>query len=93
MVFIIRRLDRRAEPSKEERTTFLYSLIILIVSMSIFPAITYRFAMTASVLQVFMAMRSSSLSVRSGVLVDCGMVAHFMIYTFLAKNVMAVFHG
>jgi hypothetical protein len=93
LVFLIRRLDRGAKASKEERITFWYSTAILTLSIVIFPAITYRFAMTATSLQVFMAMRSCNLSLRSGGLIACGLVAHFMIYVFLAKNVMAMFYG
>jgi hypothetical protein len=93
LVFVIRLLDRGARASREERITFLYSVAILTLSLIIFPFITYRFAMTAITLQVFMAMRSSNLSVRSGMSIACGLVAHLMIFAIFGKSVMALFNG
>ncbi len=93
LVFAVPRLCGEANPSREERIVFWYSVIILAVSISIFPAITYRFSMTVITLMVFVAMRSSRISVRSGAFIAYGLTAHFMIYAFWAKNVMAVFHG
>lgn len=93
LVFVIRSLDRGAEASKEERITFWYSAAILTLSMVLFPFITYRFAMAAIALQVFMAIRSSNLSIRSGGLIAGCLVAQFMVYAIFSKNVVALFYG
>jgi hypothetical protein len=92
-IFAIRRFDRKAALSPEERLTFYYSAIILACSIVIFPVITYRFAMTAILLQLFLAMRNSRLSAKSAVAIFLGMAAHFAFYAFWGKNVMAVLNG
>ncbi len=93
LIFVIRLFDRAAKPSKEEWAAFWYSGVILTLSMIIFPAITYRFAMTGIALQLFMAMRSSNISVRSATWIACGLVTHFMIFALLSKSVVALFYG
>lgn len=92
-VFVIRLLDRNSKATNVEKITFWYSMALLTLSIVVFPAITYRFAMSAITLQVFMAMRSSSLSVRSGGVIAFGLISHFMIYAAFAKNVVALIYG
>jgi EpsG family len=93
LVFLIRCLDRQAKATREEQITFWYSTTILCLSILVFPYITHRFAMTGIALQVFMALRSPNLSVRSGGWISAGLVAHFTIYAIFAKNVTALFYG
>jgi hypothetical protein len=93
LVFGLRNSNRKDKPSKEERIVFWYSAALLALSIVIFPSITYRFAMTGITLQLFMAMRSSKLSVLSSASIGGAFIAHFMIYVFISKNVMAVIHG
>lgn len=92
-IFLVRFLDRRAEPSKEEQTTFWYSTTLLILSVMFFPYITYRFAMEAIAIQAFMAAKASNLSVRSGVSIAGGLAATFMIYALFSKSVLPLFYG
>lgn len=92
-IFAIRWLDKRGLISREERLAFWYSAALLVASMVIFPAITYRFAMTAILIQLFFVMRSPTLSVRSATPIFLGMVAHFAFFAFWSKNVMTVLHG
>lgn len=91
--FLIRFLDRRAKATREEHITFWYSTAILALSIVIFPYITYRFAMTGIVVQVFMASRSANISLRSATLICVGFVMHFMIYAAFSRNVIALFYG
>jgi hypothetical protein len=92
-IFGIRLLDRKALLSREERIAFWYSAILLGCSLVIFPMISYRFAMTAILLQLFLAMRNRNLSVESSAAISMGLVLHFSFYAFWGKNVMAVLHG
>lgn len=92
-VFLIRFLDRPTNATREEHLAFWYSMVILTLSIIIFPYITYRFAMTGIALQVFMASRSPKLSLRSGTLICVGLVMHFTIYAAFSRNVIALFYG
>lgn len=93
LIFAVRYLDRRAEPTREEQTAFWYSTILLVLSIAFFPYITYRFAMEAIAIQAFMATKSSNLSVRSGVAVAGGLMANFVIYALFSKSVIPLFYG
>jgi hypothetical protein len=93
LVFLIRFLDRETKASREEHIAFWYSTVILMISIAVFPYITYRFAMTGIAVQVFAALRSPSLSVRSGTLICAGLVVHFTIYAIFARTVAALFYG
>lgn len=93
LIFVLRWLDGSSKPSLEERTVFWYSSAIIFASVIFFPAITYRFAMTAIALQVFMAMRYSTISIRNSAMVSFTLTAHFAVYIFLAKNVAVMFYG
>lgn len=92
-IFAVRWLDKRSLISHEERLAFWYSAALLICSLVIFPAITYRFAMAAILIQLFFVMRSPTLSVKSAAAIFLGMLAHFAFFAFWAKNVMIVLHG
>jgi hypothetical protein len=93
LLYGVRRLLDRSGLTSEETTTFWYSAVVLSLSLVMFQEITYRFAMTAIVLQAFMAMRARGLSMRSSLLISSGLVIHFIIFAIVSKNVVAVFHG
>jgi hypothetical protein len=93
LIFVIRCVDRKAKPSSDERITFWYSAVILALSLVFLPASTYRFAMAVIPLQVFFAMRSPNLSLRSAGSIACALFVHFMIYAYFAKSVVALFYG
>ena len=93
LIFLFRLLDDRAKATRQEWIVFCYCAAILVLSIAIIPYITYRFAMTAAALQVFMAMKSPNISVRSAGLIACGLIAHFMAYALLSKSVISLFYG
>jgi hypothetical protein len=93
LVFLVRFLDGRSKPTSDEWIVFCYTSVILVLTIALFPYITYRFAMTGVVLQVFMAMRSPNLSVRSGTCIAGGLIAHFMVYALVSKSVLLLFYG
>jgi hypothetical protein len=92
-IYAVRKLGSSTEISREEKMTFFYSLAILAVTALLFPAITYRFAMTAMVLQLFMAMRAADLSMNSGIQIFSGLFFHFLIYAGLSPNFWTVVNG
>jgi hypothetical protein len=92
-VFLIRCLDHEGRATREEWMVFGYTMAILVVTTLVFPFITYRLAMTGAVLQVFMAMRASTLSVRSGMWISGGLVVHFVVYALVSVSVVTVFYG
>ena len=92
-IYAVRKLGSSVEISREEKMTFFYSLAILAVTALLFPAITYRFAMTAMVLQLFMAMRAADLSMNSGIQIFAGLFVHFLIYAGLSPNFWTVLNG
>jgi EpsG family len=90
-VFGVRWADARKNLPRAEVLTFCYSAAVLLVTIAFFPMITYRVAMTAVVLQLFVAMKSN-VSARSGAWISSGLVAHFLIYVAISPNVRAVFN-
>ena len=92
-IYAVRKLGSSAGVSREEKMIFYYSLAILVITAILFPAITYRFAMTAMVLQLFMAMRAADLSMSSGIQIFAGLFFHFLIYAGLSPNFWTVLNG
>lgn len=92
-VFCIRVFDKGSTITAPEKITFWYSVFVLTVTAVFFPLITYRFAMTAAVLQVFMAMRAGNVSIGSGMVASAGLTLHFVVYATISPNVRAVLHG
>lgn len=92
-VFGVRWILTSGSIPREEKLTFLYSALLLAVTIIFFPMITYRVAMTAVILQLFMAMKAVDLSSLSAVWISGGLAFHFLIYAAFSPNVRAVFHG
>lgn len=89
-VFGVRWFSSKVPMPRSEKLTFCYSAVIIALTIAFFPMITYRVAMTAAVLQMFVAMRAVDLSFGSGAWISTGLVGHFLIYAFVSQNVRAV---
>lgn len=76
-----------------EKLSFWYSAVILLICMVFFPYITYRFALTAVVVQAAIMLQAKNLSVKIATYAALGLIAHLMAYAFIGKNVMDVFNG
>lgn len=76
-----------------EKLCLWYSTTVLLLCIVFFPYITYRFALTAVVLQVAMMVRAKNLSLRTSMYAVPGLILHLMAYAFIGKNVMSVFNG
>ena len=79
--------------SKDEKITFLYSAVVMVLTASFFPIITYRFAMTALVLQLLMAMKAPNLALKSSLLILFGLAGQLIVYACISTNVWNVLHG
>ena len=92
-VFAVRLATTSLPMPKSEKFTFYYSALVLVLTIIFFPMITYRVAMTAAVLQLFVAMKAMDLSTRSAAWISAGLAGHLLIYTVLSPNVLAVLNG
>jgi hypothetical protein len=91
-VFSVRWVTARLPMPRDEKLAFCYSALVLATSITFFPMITYRVAMTAAVLQMFVAMKAVDLSARSGVWISGGLAGHLLVYAAVSPNVQAVFN-
>lgn len=92
-IVVSRFADGKPRLSKDEKITFLYSAVVMALAVSFFPVITYRFAMTALVLQLLMAMKAPNLSLKSSVLILFGLMGQLIVYACVSTNVWNVLHG
>jgi hypothetical protein len=91
-VFGVRWFGSKVPMPRSEKLTFCYSAVVIALTIAFFPMITYRVAMTAAVLQIFLAMRAVDLSFGSGAWISTGLAGHFLIYALVSQNVRAVLH-
>lgn len=91
-VFGVRWLSSKVPLPRSEKLTFCYSAAIIALTIALFPMITYRVAMTAAVLQMFVAMGAVDLSFGSGAWISTGLAGHFLIYALVSQNVRTVLH-
>jgi hypothetical protein len=92
-IYLIRKLDGPGKPSVGELTAFRYSAVLLILSLVLFPYITYRFAMEAIAIQAFMTTKASNVSIRSGITVAGGFIVNFIVYAAFSKSLIPLFYG
>jgi len=92
-VFSVRWASASLQMPRDEKLAFCYSALVLAVTIAFFPMIAYRVAMTAVVLQMFLAMKAVDLSARSGAWISGGLVGHLLVYAAVSPNVRAVFNG
>lgn len=92
-IFALRFFWFKHEMPKAEVITFWYLVALLLASLFIAPAGTYRIAMEATVIQAFITMRSPRLSVSAAATVAGCIAMHFFIYALISKNVVQLFSG
>jgi len=92
-VFAVRMVVSEFGVSMGEKAMLIYSSLVIIITVLFFPNITYRFAMTSMVLQLFMAMVAVDRSVKIGVWIFAGLVIHFAIFSVVSPNVWNVLNG
>lgn len=91
-IFFSRWFNDKAAISIEERIAFGYFLVIFVTAVFMFPYIPYRLAITATTLQVLLAMRNNK-SARAPVWIFVGLILHFLVYAIFSANPTAVLFG
>lgn len=92
-IFLIRLFWPTHEVATPELISFWYFTVLLLASMIIAPAGTYRIAMDATIIQAFVTMRSPRLSVEAAATIAWCLVMHFIIYAVISKSVVQLFSG
>lgn len=92
-VFFMRWFFSKKDISLEEKLAITYAGVILTTTALFFSYITYRFAMTAVTIQIFMAMRNTKVKSRAPVWISSGLIVHMIIYAVFSRNVFKVLFG
>lgn len=92
-VYGIRHFRIKEDALIEEKTTFLYSVAILLISYIYFPAILYRLAIFGVAIQIFLAARSDQQDIISGRLVLFSSLAQLTVMFIYSNNYRYLFYG
>jgi hypothetical protein len=92
-VFCVRAVSVTNRISKEELFTFIYLIFIFTITYIIFPYITYRFAMTGTVLQLFLAMKAIDSNIRINTIIVSGIFIHLIIFLVFSNHISRVLFG
>lgn len=92
-VYSLRYLFERASMTSAERIAIVYSSMLVLVSLIIFPAISYRFAIFAVPLQIFLVSLSGRHSMKIGGFALIGMIIHMSIMLSISKNYAVLING
>jgi EpsG family len=79
--------------SEPEKSGVLYSFVLMLICSIFFPAVIYRFAIFAVVMQIFLIVRSEKSSVKVGGYVFIGMFLHFLVMVFFSKKYLVLING
>lgn len=92
-VYGIRYFRERKNITSDERKGAVYSTGLLVISILWTPYITYRFAIFAVALQIFLATRSESPGSVSGGYVLLGLLAHLVFMLVVSNHFEVLFYG
>lgn len=92
-IFFSRWFNDKAAISLEERIAIGYFSVIFVTTVLMFPYIPYRLAMTATPLQLLLAMRNNYSTNRVPVWIFVGLALHMLVYAIFSKNPTAVLFG
>lgn len=92
-VYGVRHYLVRKHVSIEEKTSFIYSMILLLISFIAFPAIIYRFALFGVALQIFLAARSEKPGVEAGAYALIGSLLHLVVMLMVSNNYAVLING
>lgn len=91
LIYSLRRFSEPESVSNDERTAIYYSTALLAGSFILFPAITYRFAIFAVPLQLFLVTRSEKQSLKIGAFVLLIMIIQLFIMLFFSASYSSLF--
>ncbi|MFZ6848623.1 EpsG family protein [Undibacterium sp. RuRC25W] len=92
-VYGIRFFFERELISDGEKIGLIYSAILLVICLFLFPAIYYRFAILSVVLQIFLINQSEKSSVKVAKYAFLGMFIHLLVMIFFSKNYLVLING
>lgn len=87
----VRLLGTRGVASRLEWVFLAYSVGLAAISLAVFPAILYRFALTNAVIQLVLASASRNSTNVQGALVFLGLSAHLIVYLMISEYARGVF--
>lgn len=92
-VYGLRYLFERNHITSAERKVVFYSTLLLVFSLVVFPAITFRFAIFAVPLQIFIVTLSDRCGIKTGVYAMLGMLVHLCVMMSISNNYSVLING
>ena len=92
-IYGVRYFRDRDHITIEEKKGIIYSTALLIISYLFFPAITYRYAIFAVVLQLFLVTRSEKQGAVSACYVLIPLIVHLTLMIFISNNYLVLLYG
>jgi len=92
-VYGLRHFFEKTHITGEEKKGLVYSTLLLLTCYLVFPLITYRFAIFAVALQIFLATRSERLGLRAGGYALTGMLVHLFVMLTISNHFAVLIYG
>ncbi|MBC3868949.1 EpsG family protein [Undibacterium oligocarboniphilum] len=92
-IYVVRYFRDKEYITNEENKSIIFSSILLFLCYLFFPAITYRYAIFAVVLQLFLVTRSERQGVISACYVLIPLLAHLFFMFFMSNNYQVLIYG
>ncbi|MDD4912259.1 MAG: EpsG family protein [Sideroxydans sp.] len=92
-IYGLRYFFEKAHITGEEKKGLVYSTSLLIVSYVVFPLITYRFAIFAVALQIFLTTRSERSGLMAGSYALSGMLGHLFVMLTISNHFEVLIYG
>lgn len=92
-VYGLRLLFEREYISGDERKGIIYSSVLLATSYLVFPYITYRFAIFAVALQIFLVTMSERPGLKAGGFALFGLLSHLIVMLTISNHFYVLFYG
>lgn len=91
--YLIRSFEFNSTVNNFEKITFVYILLLLISILTFMPFITYRFILSAIVIQTYIIMQQSKISLMGSILIAAGFIVHMLVFLAVGSNVRNVLFG
>lgn len=92
-IYGMRWLHEKENLSRDEKKAVIYSTLLLLASYFVFSYITYRFAIFAVALQIFLAARSERPGLAVGGYVFIGLLAHLFVMLTISNHFAVLIDG
>lgn len=92
-IYGMRYFSEKSSVTIEEKKGVVYSTILLVVSYLVFPYITFRFAIFAVVMQIFLATRAERQGIKTAGYVYVGLMVHLLVMLVGSNHFMVLIYG